>query len=160
MDNYNDQYQSEFHEFLEASGEGIFTPTPRTPKQVAARDISIVEDIAVEILRADAHVHGTYDWAESHVIALISDRDCVVQPPADIYKKLELLNGDKYSNIARENQLARLWLADAIAHSRLYDVMGESQRTISLGFGVCVTGSLASAVVDYHKRMIFIGGKR
>jgi len=148
---YRQQYQNEWDRFIDAGGEGCFRATERTSEQIAEREVSIEESIALEMLRADRDMFGIYQWAEDYVQNGISDSNFAGSLPIELIHRMESME----DRTARDNGLARLYLADAVVKHRRLGFSG-GQHLISLGFGVSVTTSLASEIVSYHRRMFYV----
>jgi len=147
---YRQQYQNEWDEFFDAGGEAHFRPTPRTMEQLAEREISVEEAIAVDMLHRDRDTFGTYEWAERYVQNVINDRNYVELLPFELLDRVQSVE----DRVARHNGSARLYLANQVVRHRRTGF--SSDRTMTdLGFGISVTTSLAAEIVNYHRRMLY-----
>ena len=146
--NYEQQYQNEWDQFIGFGGEGHFRPTPRTEQQIAEREVSIEESIAIEMLCKDRNASAVYSWAEQYVQQVTDHNNFAELLSIDVIKKMESVT----DRVTRDNGLARLYLADAIVRHRLTGFSG-STNTTHLGFGISITTSLAAEIVNYHTRL-------
>jgi hypothetical protein len=138
--------------------EGRYNPPARTTAEVAQREIDIEEHIAIQLLRSN---DGLYCIVDDYVKQVVNNRDFAVRlidlPELNQWHSDACdgrIEGDEYSVRAVRISLASLILADTVVTHRLRGYH-QSQQSYSLGFGVCVTTSLAAAIVEYHNRIKF-----
>lgn len=152
---YQERYNRAEQDFIDAGAEGTFRAPVRTAEELAARDITIEESIACELLRRDTQEFGMYDWVGEYVGPVLADRDYVNALPLSFIDRVERVADRDSRNIS----LAYLWLTKAIVSHRLSAPASGTTQETTLGFGISVRTSLAAAIVDYHRRMLHSAGR-
>lgn len=143
-------------------GECAYRPPVRTPEEIASRTIDIEEHIAIRLLSNYDKNGFTRSDVEGYIVSIINDVN-YAQTLYDVGMKIPDYDdfNDNYFNeddnircnrYACDINRAQLYLASAIVRHRLTGYSGSIQTT-NLGFGINVSESLASEIVDYHNRI-------
>lgn len=146
--------------------------TYRTAEELATRTIGDAERIALTLI--EKHLEdGVPTFAESWLRSVLSDTTFAqhsdLQEQVKGYREYLEERDDVNFSTAWDQHIyversvdaleAGIMLADAVVTHRL---IGDPDRdhTVSLGFGLSVTTSLAAAAVNYTRQMMQVMGRR